>query len=138
MSKVNSMYFSEEAVANGELNKLLKYLMDYSYSDNDERKMMLYCDIHIKPEDCGAFVVEWTQEPWSNEFGDRGGFEYVDCDQLVMREYSFPDNHYEYFETDEQFNEALEEWLEENPGWHKHHTMNVWVHDDKEEFSAVK
>ena len=127
---VNKMYFSEEAVKNGELQKLLDYLMNYSYSDNDERNMMLYCDIHIKPEDCGAFIVEWTQEPWSNEFGDRGGFEYVDSDQLIMREYQFPDKHYDYFESDDEFEEVLKEWLAANPCWHKHDVMNVWVNEN--------
>ena len=131
MSNVNRMYFSKEAVENGELQKLLDYLMKYSYSDNGPRNMCHYCDIHIKPEDLEAFTVEWTQEPWSNHLGDRGGFEYVECDQLVMREYEFPDRHYEYFETDEEFEEVLRDWLEENPGWHKHGIMNVWVKEDE-------
>ena len=127
---VNSMYFSKEAVENGELQKLLNYLMQYSYSENDSDDMKKYCDIHIKPADCEAFIVEWSQEPWSNKFGDRGGFKYIECDQYIMREYQFPDKHYDYFESDEEFEEALSVWLEANPGWHKHDVMNIWVNDN--------
>ena len=48
-----------------------------------------------------------------------------------MREYELPDKHFEYFTSDEEFNEYLEYWLKENPGWHKHEVMNVWVKDEK-------
>lgn len=131
MSNVNRMYFSKEAVENGELQKLLDYLMKYSYSDNGPRDMRHYCEIHIKPEDLEAFIVEWSQEPWSNEFGDRGGFEYVDCDSYIMKEYAFPDGSLEYFPDDEEFQYALDAWLKLNPGWHKHDIMNVWVKEDE-------
>ena len=71
---------------------------------------------------------EWTQEPWSNDWG--GSFQYVDEDQLVMTEYEMPDGHFVYFENKEQYEDYLEEWLTENPGWHKHRIMNIWVKND--------
>lgn len=130
MNKVNRMYFSKEAVENGELQKLIDYLMSYSYSDNDRQNFQLYCDIHIRPEDIGAFVVEWTQEPWSGDWG--GSFQYVDEDQLVMTEYEMPDGHFVYFENEEEYRDHLEEWLKENPKWHKHPLMNRWVENEEE------
>lgn len=53
-------------------------------------------------------------------FKDFGGeFKYVGDDQYVMTEYRFPDNHYEMIETEEEYQERLQNWLSENPGWVK-------------------
>ena len=34
-----------------------------------------------------------------------------------MTEYKFPDNHYEYLNDIDEYEERLNDWLEENPGW---------------------
>ena len=63
---MNSVYISKEAYEAKEHLALLKYLMDASYGASE------YCfDIHITPEDCGAFRIEWIQRPWDNSFGEK-------------------------------------------------------------------
>ena len=107
---MNSQYFSKEQIEAGEMQKLLDFLMSEAYGAGDH-----YNDIHIKPEDCGAFVVEWVQVPWDHQFG--GHFELIEEDQVVMLERIFPDNHTELCYDEEDFNNRLKEFLEENPGW---------------------
>ena len=106
---MNSQYFSKEQVAAGELNEFLNVLLKQCYGKSD-----CYNDIHIKPEDLGAFVIEWEETPWSGGWG--GHWQYIkdDDEEVVMKYYYFPDNHSEPFETKEQYEEALKEWLEEH------------------------
>ena len=106
---MNRQYFSKEQIAAGELNEFLDVLLKQCYGEGE-----YYNDIHIKPEDCGSFVVEWETNPRSYEYG--GHWQYIqdDEDEVVMKYYYFPDNHSELFETKEQYEEALKEWLEEH------------------------
>lgn len=106
---MNRQYFSKEQIAAGELNEFLDVLLKQCYGKGD-----CYNDIHIKPEDCGSFVVEWETNPRSGEW--RGHWRYIkdDEEEVVMKYYYFPDNHSEPFETKEQYEEALKEWLEEH------------------------
>lgn len=106
---MNSQYFSKEQVAAGELNEFLEVLLKQCYG-----KGTTFNDIHIKPEDLGAFIVEWETSPWSGEWG--GHWQYVrdDDEEVVMKYYYFPDNHCELFETQEEYEKALETWLEEH------------------------
>lgn len=60
---MNSMYFDENS--RERMISLLELLLDMSYDDSGR-----YNDIHIKPEDCGAFSVEWSQEHWSEPDGE--------------------------------------------------------------------
>lgn len=116
---MNSMYFSKEDVEAGLMSELINYLCKYSY-ESGPRDLAHYNDIHIIPEDCEAFVVEWEQRPWSRDYG--GKFEYVDEGQVVCNEVEFPDKHFEY--TPEDPDEAINEWLEDNPAWEK----DSWGH----------
>lgn len=109
---MNSQYFSKEQIKAGELKQLLDFLMAEAYGKGEH-----YNDIHIYPADCEAFIIEWEQLPWSHDYG--GNFKYVDEEQVVMYRKDFPDNHYEYFETEDDFQQALADWLIENPGWYK-------------------
>lgn len=72
----NSMYFSAEMVKAGEMTKFIDQLNALSYG-----KGSFYNDIHIKPEDAGAFVVEWVQVPWDHAYG--GYFVFVGDDECV-------------------------------------------------------
>lgn len=108
---MNSMYFSKEDVEAGLMTGLINYLCKYSYSSGP-RDFSHYNDIHIKPADCGAFIVEWEQRPWSEDYG--GKFEYVGPKQVVCNEVEFPDKHFEY--TPEDPDEAIKEWLEKENG----------------------
>ena len=111
---MNRQHFSKEQIADGELNEFLDILLKQCYGKGDT-----FNDIHIKPEDCGAFVIEWEEAPWSGEYG--GHWQYIqdDEDEVVMKYYYFPDKHSEPFETKEQYEEALKKWLEEpkNEEW---------------------
>lgn len=106
---MNRQYFSKGQIVAGELNAFLNILLKQCYGKGD-----YYNDIHIKPEDCGAFVVEWEANPRSGEYG--GHWQYIkdDEEEVVMKYYYFPDNHSELFETKEQYEEVLKKWLEEH------------------------
>lgn len=106
---MNSQYFSKEQVAAGELNEFLEVLLKQCYG-----KGTTFNDIHIKPGDCGAFIIEWETSPWSGEWG--GHWQYIrdDDEEAVMKYYYFPDEHCELFETEEEYEEALKTWLEEH------------------------
>lgn len=85
---MNSMYFSKEDVEAGLMSELINYLCKYSY-ESGPRDLSHYNDIHIRPEDCGAFVVEWVQTPWSNDYGEK--FICVPFDYEVEDESNFQD-----------------------------------------------
>jgi len=102
MGTVNRMTFEgvEDTV------NFIKVLHDISKSDSG-----WYCDIHTYYDDCNIYVVEWTQ---SRDWG-KDGFKYVGEDEVVMIEGEFPDKHYEYFLNEEEYEEALSDWLKEHP-----------------------
>ena len=119
------MYFTKEDVEAGLMTKLINYLCDYSYASGP-REFSHYNDIHIKPEDCNAFIVEWEQTPWSHDYG--GKFEYVDEDQEVCYDLDLPDGSSVYTPDKEDY---LKWWLDDNPGWEKDE-YGRW-HNRKEE-----
>lgn len=127
---VNKQYFSEEMVKNGDLQKFLAILLEQCYSEN-QGDIAYYNDIRIYPCDLGAFEVEWVQDAWKSDFKTSQGFVPLDIEEYVVKDYEFPDKHYEAFTSEEEFKEALQEWLQENPGWKKHPMMNIWVHEEE-------
>lgn len=86
---VNRVYFSKEQYKSGELWKFLECLLDRSYGEGSTK-----CLINIKPEDCGAFIVEFVDVDWKGEYG--GEFIYVDesLDYFVGRYISDRSGHY--------------------------------------------
>ena len=77
------MYFSKEDVGKGLMQDFISFLCRYSYES--EGDVPLYNDIHVKPDDLGAFLVEWVQVPWSHDYG--GEFRYLseeDIEKLEM------------------------------------------------------
>ena len=104
------MYFDKNS--RGRMISLLELLLDMSYDDSGR-----YNDIHIKPEDCGAFSVEWSQESWKY-IHDRGGFQYVGADDEICSLFEFPDGHSDYVPVGDE-KAYLNDWLEENTGWEK-------------------
>ena len=109
---INSQYFSKQQVENGEMTEFINLLCKLSYGEGSN-----YNDIRIKPEDLGAFVVEWAEVPWSHQYG--GSFVYVEEDEVVVKEYTFPDNHIELCYDEDDYNERLKDFLEEHPEWEK-------------------
>ena len=121
--RINNIAFSPEEVEAGAVKDLLGYLLEYnSNSDYDD-----YYEIHITT-DSYCTIVEFEKVPYNGEWGGR--FKYVEPDEAVMKEYMFPDNHFEYYRSEEEYKEALDEWLEENPGWEKT-DYNRWVYNDR-------
>ena len=108
----NSQAFTPEEVEQGLLKDLLDYLIDYNRKCKSG-----YYDIHIC-SDGYCTIVEWVDINY-NFNGEEGKFEFVPSNGQVMLEYSFPDNHYEQFYSEEEYQERLQEWLKENPGWVK-------------------
>ena len=121
MSDVNSVYFSREDVSKGLMAEFIAVLCRNTYESEN-----LMNDIHIKPEDIGAFAVEWVQVPWDHSYG--GKFEFVDEDQEVCDDLVLPDGSRDYTPDGEDY---LKWWLEENPGWEK----EEWGHWHKNEES---
>lgn len=107
MKETNSQYFSREAVKNGDLAEYVGVLMKQCYSKGGEH----YNEILIRPEDCGAFVVESVQIPWGEE--GRGRFEYVGEEQVVLTEYVFPDAHVEFLHDEGEYEDHLRVFLKE-------------------------
>jgi len=112
---MNSMYFGKKELE--AMYELIRFLNEQSY------KSEYYNDVHIFPADLGAFVVEWAQVPWDHTYG--GSFRYVDENQTVCTELKYPDDTFGYVEDP---GEALNEWLEENPGWTKDE-WGYWHHE---------
>lgn len=109
--QLNSQYFNAASVEAGEMDEFIKILNKQSYG-----KSSYYNDVHHYPVDCGAFIVEWIQRPWDNSF-DAGRFTTLAPDEVKMIEKTFPDGHYERFFDEEEYNEAFEQWLKDNPHW---------------------
>lgn len=112
----NSKAFTPEEVKKGLLNDLINYLLDYNKKSDDS-----YYDIHITT-DGYCQIVEWIDVSYEYK-EDYGKFEFVEPDQYIFREYIFPDNHSEYFETEDEYNEVLSRWL-------KKHKKERWVKND--------
>ena len=131
---MNSQYFSKEQVDVGELNEFLDVLLKQCYGKGNA-----FNDIHISPEDCGAFIIEWETSPWSGEWG--GHWQYIKDDEgeVVMKYYYFPDNHAETFETKEEYEEALKEWLEEHKEekWKKNKYGKWYSEQEQEELEKL-
>lgn len=123
--EVNSQYFSKEQVEAGEMTEFINVLLKQCHGKGNR-----YNDIHIKPEDCEAFSVEWINVPWDNAYG--GSFQYVDEDQAVMTEFYLPDSSSGWFWSEAEFNEFLKDWLEKNPGWVKT-SYGTWTNEIENE-----
>ncbi len=108
----NSQAFTPEEIEAGLLQDLLNYLLNYN-----QKCKSGYYDIHIW-SDSYCTIVDWVDINYEFD-GEEGKFEFVPSNGQVMLEYSFPDNHYEHFYSEEEYQESLQEWLKENPGWVK-------------------
>ena len=121
----NYQAFTPDEVEEGLLNDLLNYLLEHNKKSKHQ-----YYDIHITT-DGYCSIVEWTDVNY-NDIGQEGKFEYVPSNGQVMLEFTFPDNHYDYFYSEEEFNEVLKDWLEKNPGWVKT-SYGTWTNEIENE-----
>ena len=120
MKNYNSQAFTPEEVEKGLLQDLLNYLLDHNKKNDSQ-----YYDIHIT-SDGYCSIVEWADVSYNQKYGPEGKFEFVDCDQVIMTEKTFPDNHTELCYDEEDYQERLKEFLENNPGWEKT-TYGTWT-----------
>lgn len=129
----NYIYFTEEELkewlntkSNSTFESMLKTMMKKSYDKGSDRYEIL-----IQPEDCGAYSLNWLTNDWQDSWGSH--YEPVDTDQQVMTEYRYPDEHYEWHVSKEEFNENLESWLEsekkENRVW-KQSNYGTWYEEN--------
>jgi len=109
----NYQAFTPEEVEAGLLQDLLNYLLDHNKKNETQ-----YYDIHITT-DGYCTIIEWTNVDYNQEYGPEGKFEFVPYNGQVMLEYDFPDNHRELCYDEEDYQERLDEFLKENPGWEK-------------------
>lgn len=108
---MNSRAFTPEEVKQGLHLDLIAYLLEHNRK-NDER----YYEF-IVTTDGYCTIIEWVERKYNPEWPEER-FLYANEDQLIAEEVEFPDNHFELMEP--RFKEeALKEWLEENPGWEK-------------------
>lgn len=126
----NSMYFSKEDVAKGLHLKLIETLLNLSLESREE-----VVHIHTYTEDFGAVIVDWCQHNYEYDDNDTNTFVYIDSDECVMIERSFPDNHYEYFHNEEEYKEAFDTWLSEHKSY-KQDDYGRWY--DEEEQKALR
>ena len=122
----NYQAFTPEEVEEGLHLDLLNYLLDHNKKNENQ-----YYDIHITT-DGYCTIIEWTNVNYDEKYGPDGKFEFVPSNGQVMLEFSFPDNHYEQFYSEEEYQERLQEWLKENPGWVKTH-YGTWTNEIENE-----
>lgn len=115
---VNSQAFTPEEVEAGAHLDLINALLKINKKSSDSS----YNDIHITT-DGYCTIVEWYHKLED----DGAGFHFVGCDQVIFNEVRFPDEHTEYLPEDAD--EAIAEWLKDNPGYIK----NEWGHWVKED-----
>ena len=119
----NSQSFTPEEVSKGMVNELVGFLLNQNTQLEGS-----YNEIRIT-SDGYCTIVEWATVPYDGEWG--GKFQFIDVDHEVFKEVIFPDNHYEYLRDNEE-EEAIKEWLEENPGWKKN-DYGIWVNEEENE-----
>lgn len=101
---MNSQYFSEETVKAGELDRFLVALRSQDYG-----KGRYFNDVHVYPEDCGAYIVEWQQRSWDDD--EDQGFRYIDAEHAVVLEREMPDGTFEQFFDEDDYKMILKDWL---------------------------
>lgn len=136
MSRYNQESFTPEEIKRGKHLKLLKTLFelerDALVDDTEADKAY---DIHIWT-DGYCLIVEWCDR-WFESGVDTGHFEFVDENQVVLQEVLLPDNSTVYAIDDDDAKRLLNEFLEENPQWHKN-KFGVWTNANDQNFSMEK
>lgn len=117
---MNSICFNNRKYA----NKFIEFILDFNGDPDNE----YYFETHIYQEE-NLIIVEFDKVPYSGEWG--GKFEYVDEDQTVATELILPDNSIELVKKGTE-DDALNDWLQENPGWSKN-SYGHWEYNKVEE-----
>ena len=89
----------------------IEFIINFNKQSRDQ-----HIDLHIYNE-VDIIVCEFAQ--LSDEFDDKCCFKYIDENHTVMYVGCFPDNSTEYFESKYEFEQALNSWLKQHPGYFK-------------------
>ena len=116
---MNQQYFTTEQIENGDMARFVELLIKQSCNNCTKE----FNDIHLRCADENYVVVEWSQCPWDGSWGGQWQFVNADLGEAVLKEYIFPDNHTEFFETKDAYEDTLHEWLKEHEDEH-------WTQDD--------
>lgn len=123
---LNSQVFTPEDCKKGLDIELLKTLLHISDALDEA-----FLDIHIK-SDGYCRIIEWDKVYFDSGF-ENSKFEYLQADELVMKELYLPDGTYTYVDRGEE-EEYLANWLQEHPEYIKTE-YGQWVNkNDLEEF----
>lgn len=126
MNRYNSQAFTPEECAKGLHTKLINSLMEISSEMEGG-----HFDILITT-DGYCTIVEWVD---TNPEYEEATFKFVDYDEVIMKEVTFPDRHYEYLFPDE-VDEALKDWHEKHPEWVKG-PFDTWTNIEENRLFAI-
>lgn len=122
----NQMYFSHDEVEQGLHLKFIEHLCNYCKDSNNHS-----IDLHMYTED-DAIIVEWVQISYQDDCHSKYVLLQPALGEMVMIEKSFPDRHYEMCYSEEDYQERLQEWLKENPGWERNN-YGMWYNVEEQE-----
>lgn len=107
-NKVNSISFTPDEIKNNLHLDFLNFLFKYN-----EKAENSFFDIHITTDGL-CMIVEFARVDYRDS--NYEGFVYLDDEHQLLRQITFPDNHYEYF-PDNEVEEVLNNWLKDHPEW---------------------
>ena len=122
MRNINEQVFTPDEVKKGLHLKLIGALLEMDKDRKDS-----HFDIRLST-DGYCTIVQWCDV--SDDAGCYG-FRFIDSDEVVMREYRFPDDHYEYLCDDDEYDVRLAEWLKKNPSWKKN-DYGIWYNEEEQ------
>ena len=108
----NQMAFTPEQVKKGLHLELIAALEKIEEGLGDR-----HFDI-LRTSDGYCTIILWCDVNDDGHY-ESGTFRFVDSDECVMIQREYPDGHYEYFQDEEEYDDALARWLRSNPGWSK-------------------
>lgn len=105
---------------------LFKQLLDSLVAYNADPDNTDYNDIHIYQEE-SFLIIEWDRTPYSGDWG--GKWHYLEADEIIQKEVSFPDGHYDYV-FPEDAEEVFNEWCKNHPEWVKNE-HGIWTNTEE-------
>ena len=132
----NQESFMPYEVKQGKHIKFLKALLSLD-AVGEEVDYDKYHDIHIW-NDGYCLVIDWCDHWYDNNI-ETSSFQFVDSDELVVKEVILPDNSTVYASSEEEAKELLDEFLKDNPQWHKNQ-FGMWTdyNGDCPEYDTLK
>lgn len=124
---MNKEYYKNDKKGRESFFKQLTLLLDY----NADFENKSFKDIHISQSD-SDIKLEWENVYYS---GDCEGFVFLNGDEVIMKEITFPDGHYDYVLPD-NVDEAYRNWHKNHPEW-KLTTYGTWTNVEENRIQAI-